>query len=188
MVQLSILVRSQNPVQAIQTGKDTLICGDCPVRPYCYVQTGKMPLAIWRAVKGQRIQSGYKAYGGSKPIRLGAYGDPAFLPYALLSKLAKHRKHTGYTHQWRTCHTAYAKYLMASVETPQQATAAQGKGYRTYRILPSTDTPLMADEILCPNYTHGVLCADCGLCNGTTGGAKNIAIPAHGNRKGLAAK
>jgi hypothetical protein len=59
---------------------------------------------------------------------------------------------------------------------------AHARGYRTFRILESDELP-MADEILCPNETHGIQCDKCKLCGGTSRNAKNIAIHAHGVSK-----
>jgi len=44
-----------------------------------------------------------------------------------------------------------------------------------------------ANEIICPSVTHGVQCAACNLCNGSTGAGdrrKNIVILAHGAKSG----
>ena len=183
MLQLSVLYRRLDPVTAKRLGLDRHNCGICPIKKECYVRTEQMPLAVYRAVKGQPIQRAVSKRALSKPIRLGAYGDPATLPTDLLKQMTELSKkgHTGYTHQWPTVSTDYSEFLMASVETIEGAKKAQSKGYRTFRI--GSEPLEELNEILCPNYTTGVQCADCGLCAGNKVQAKNIVIPPHGKGK-----
>lgn len=186
MAQLQILARHESPTAAIESGTDSVVCGDCPLRKtngkrVCYVNVAHAPLAVWKAVRRAPVTSAVKAKArlARKGIRLGAYGDPAFLPLPLLETLTDGRVSTGYTHQWTTADRRYSRHLMASVETLEQRTQAKAKGYRTFRVV--ADLSAIADgEILCPNYTQGINCADCGLCNGA-GKAKDIVILAHGN-------
>lgn len=188
MAQLSVMVDSVSPVLALR-GQDSKICGDCPLRPSkvggCYVTVARFAQAVWRSVKGQAVVN---TWATTKPIRLGAYGDPAMLPVPLLAKLTKGRKHTGYTHQWRKVAPTYARYLMASIDklsgdVGAQITQAKAKGYRYFRVS-DNGRDLRKGEILCPNFTHGVNCADCLLCDGSRGSKdrrKNIVIPVHGS-------
>ena len=187
MAQLTILARGADPVTASQNGLDANVCGDCIFRTIpgvrkrmCYVNLAHAPLAIYRAVSRAPVTGIAKIIKrlGSKAIRLVAYGDPAFLPVSLLSALTKGRKWTGYTHQWRTVSKAYRRFLMASVESTQDRAEAKKKGYRTFRVV-SHINEIEQGEVLCPNYSKGVQCADCGLCNGA-GQAKDITILAHG--------
>lgn len=192
MAQVNILARGADPVRAAHvTGQDKAVCGSCPLRPsvggVCYVNKAHGPLAIYRAVSRNPVKGLARILSrlGSKAIRLGAYGDPAFLPLPLLEQVTKGRKHTGYTHQWRKVSKRYAQYVMASVETLADRTKAKAKGYRTFRVT-SDATDVASGEVLCPNYTSKVQCADCGLCNGASK-AKDIVILAHGGT-GNAAK
>ena len=195
MAQLYILPRREPAHKAVQAGRDRCVCGDCPLRSKasggsgaCYVVTAQGPREVWNAVRGRKCQEAET----NKPIRLGAYGDPAFLPLSLVAKLVQGRKWTGYTHQWHKRTAKWAKYLMASIDglmakrqgltSLQLKRKANNRGYRTFRVIQPLE-PIDADEILCPNYTKGVKCIDCGLCNGA-GPQKNIAIYAHGSGKG----
>jgi len=191
MAQLQILARGSDPVQAVNSGADEAVCGDCPLRKQqatgkrvCYVNLAWAPLAIYRAVVGHPVTGLAKVIRrlGNRPVRFGSYGDPAFLPLDLLSALAQGRRHTGYTHQWRTVSRRYAAHLMASVESLADRAKAKALGYRTFRVV-SDVSEIANGEILCPNYTHGTQCADCGLCMGA-GTAKDIVILAHGNGAG----
>jgi hypothetical protein len=69
----------------------------------CYVNLAHLPLAIYKAVSRHPVTGLAKIVKrlGSKALRLGAYGDPAFLPVKTLQALTKGRRWTGYTHQWR---------------------------------------------------------------------------------------
>jgi len=53
MVQISILCDNITPTEAIKSGQDESICGNCPHRHYtggaCYVNVGHAPLSIYRA-------------------------------------------------------------------------------------------------------------------------------------------
>jgi hypothetical protein len=205
MLQAAILSRRVDPVTAVKTGADKAVCGDCPLRPIlarmarmarmksvrCYVRTAQFPLAVWRAVRGKRVKplSALKLTQGkrnrraeNKPVRLGAYGDPVLIPLPMLAELTAGRRHTGYTHQHRTCDPAYSRYLMASCETIEDVKDAVKRGWRTFRTVTSADSQLLPNEIVCPNYANkAITCANCGLCNGA-GKAKNIAIPVHGTQ------
>ena len=56
---LWILPAATEPHEAVRTGEDAAICGDCPHRREhgelgdCYVLPFQAPLAIWRAVRGR---------------------------------------------------------------------------------------------------------------------------------------
>ena len=198
MLQLKILAdEGLDPIQAMKQGTDTKVCGDCPLRSVasggsggCYVVTAHAPLAVYRSTVDmpvtpwESIETPARFVKREKipPIRLGEYGDPAFLPLDLLERLTDGRGHTGYTHQWRSVSEGYSEYLMASVETESQARVANAMGYRHFRVLPDHGAPLMENEVLCPYYsTDGkTQCADCGLCAGNRSKAKSVAVVAHG--------
>ena len=194
MLQMSILVRKVEPLEALRKGLDRLICGGCPYSSTanggnndCYVRVEQMPTAVWKSVKDEPIPDINPAdIRPGQAIRLGSYGDPAFLPLSLLETWTIGRKFTGYTHQWRTLpeSAGYQQYLMASCETPAQVKMANKKGWRAYRTIERPDAPLSGNEILCPYVSKQgtVQCADCRLCSGSSIGAKDIAIPLHGGR------
>jgi len=190
MAGLYILPLSDSPTESIKSKTDDRQCGDCPLkRTICYVN----PVSTnspWHKIHSEPVQD--LPLTIDKPLRLGVYGDPAFVPRSILRQMVKSApRHTGYTHQWLNVHKAYSKYLMASiddltakregvtsVELKQQA---NDKGYRTFRVVQEA-SELTSDEILCPYETHNVQCADCSLCDGTyrSKGRKNIAIIIHG--------
>ena len=185
-LQLSVLVEKIDPVSAMKTGADRANCGDCKRSSKanggdgsCYVTTCQMPLAVYRSTVGMPTVPDPTL--PNKSIRLGAYGDPCFVPLEILRKVTDGRRYTGYTHGWRDCNEGYAQYCMASVDTPKERRMAKALGYRTFRVLPSADSPLEDGERMCPNTTHGVQCADCMLCAGQGSKAKvDIAIVGHG--------
>lgn len=183
MLQLWIIQSGIDPFTAIKSGNDTAICGKCPHRTNelgqrsCYVNP-MGPNSVWRAL----LRGNYNPINeflGGLAIRLGAYGDPCALPLAFIKSVcAKVKTHTGYTHQWKN-NKAYAPYVMASVDSPAEYYEATTAGWRTFRVKKPSD-PLLPNEIMCPNTTHGVQCIKCGLCSGNTTSAKNIAIDVHG--------
>jgi len=60
MVQLWILTKAENPVAAVKSGNDAIVCGACPLRGdhgagrACYVKVFQAPLAIWKAYQVQK--------------------------------------------------------------------------------------------------------------------------------------
>lgn len=112
----------------------------------------------------------------TRNLRAGAYGDPAMIPLSVWRALyGEDIQGTGYTHQWRTCDVEYQRYLMASVQSVEEAAEAIALGWRTYRV-DLEGTGAQDGEITCPEQTRGISCDNCRLCGGTRKDAKNIVI------------
>ena len=120
-------------------------------------------------------------------IRLGAYGDPASIPYETWDRLVQGANtfHTGYTHHWMEpwFDKRLFKYAMASIDHVNTVEKLRelypGEYVRHYRV--SNDySDLQPDEIKCPSKNaqgeRVVTCEHCGLCAGTSLIAKNIVI------------
>jgi len=173
-----------------------MICGDCPFAggKGCYVAP-MGPSSVWRKYQaGGSPRLPWSALPGvlaGRMVRLGAYGDPAFLPIELLESLtAGAAGWTGYTHAWRACQPAYQRYLMASCETPYQAAVARNAGWRTFSMAPAYESArVLPYGILCPASEPAgkrTTCAQCGLCDGSRGPGDrraNIYIPVHGYQR-----
>ena len=179
--------------------------GDTETQP-CYVNVGHAPVSIWDAIARGNVpdvaprEAGRLA--GSRGVRgrQGGYGDPANVPMAvweefeagILESAPTGKPGTSYTHAWRET-PAMARWSMASIDPTMGDTAAvrleaKALGFRTYRVMPVGGT-LQDGEIICPESSGRVQCADCGLCGGNrTPGAKDIAIPVivKGGRKAAA--
>ena len=202
IAQLWILRDDMNPEEAIATGQDISICGGCvhrgtvgdPTDPNtCYVITGWAPSRIWdcdkrggyppmdprdasRRLADQRVE-----------VRLGAYGDPAALPVPVLRDLLHDvTGWTGYSHQWKRCHSSYRRWLMASTDSIAETVEAQAAGWRTFRIRKPDELPIVG-EIDCPasdEQGHRLQCIDCMICNGCgpndTASRASVSIVAHG--------
>jgi len=189
MVQTWIIRTDMNPVEASKVGKDVAICGSCPHRHYnkgaCYVNIGQAPNAVYKGyVKGIYPAFDASLHGGHfshRKIRLGAYGDPAAVPFEEMAKIAYLGiGHTGYTHQanHKNFDDRFMSICMVSADTPRQALKFQSKGAKTFRVAMVGDA-LFPSEIECLADSKGIQCIDCGLCDGAT---KNIAITVHGSR------
>tara|TARA_R110000822_G_scaffold110654_4_gene240924 strand:- start:5998 stop:6741 length:744 start_codon:yes stop_codon:yes gene_type:complete len=198
MIQTWILVKELKPTEALKQGLDWLVCGDCKHRGHedengkhgvdrtCYVNLGQGPRAVWDAwVRGryENLNSeNVKAFTGRK-IRLGSYGDPAYVPFRIWKLILKYgeNSHTGYTHQWK--HAPHLKEIcMASVDSFDETMLAWEQGWRTFRM----GVDPLDGEVLCPASEQAgkkTTCANCGLCGGKSKQAKSVYIPPHGTGK-----
>lgn len=189
MIQVWILVRACDPVEAIKEGLDRLICGNCRHRGdgsgggrSCYVNAGHAPLGVWRAWQaGHYAPLRYISVFSGRRVRFGAYGDPTWIPWNLALAIAGVSSGwTGYTHQWRKPSLqAWRQILMASVDTTAELIIARSMGWSTFRVSPDTDHHSM--ETLCASDRVGTPCADCLACAGSRGGQRAVFIPAHGS-------
>lgn len=198
MVQTWIMRQDIAPHQAIKTGDDASVCGNCPHRGQgnglgrsCYVTVFQAPLAVWKAYKRGAYpalaQADYaEAFKGRK-VRMGAYGDPMAAPASIWQGIADAAQAwTGYTHQHSNA--ALPTYqletmrglVMASCDTEAQALAVQHKGWRTFRTM-TPDEHVTAWERLCLAEARGLSCADCRACAGESKALPSIAIHVHGS-------
>lgn len=185
MIQIWILVKNETPVDAVKSGSDRLICGNCPHRGAkgknrsCYVNVCQAPQAIWKAWQrgAYPAMPSVDVFRGHK-VRFGAYGDPTWIPLGLALSIAQACDgHTGYTHQWRKPSLAgWSKIVMASVDSTLDLLEARSRGWGTFRV--SKDLDHHKFETLCLSESRGTACADCTLCNGRK---KSVFIPAHGS-------
>lgn len=205
MVQTYILVDGVQPHHAVKTGLDEAVCGGCDLRGdlgrnrVCYVQTWRNPASVWKAYKnGRYVDATLLSYTdlaalfAGAYVRLGAYGDPAMLPYDVVAAIvAQAAGWTGYTHQWPWCDPSFADFLMASVETQADRHTARAKGYRCFFVVPEVADPgSVPGTMWCAKDrpTNRLQCIDCLACSGTRRGtvpsAVDVVIGAHGSGKG----
>jgi hypothetical protein len=197
IVQTFIIRSDINPVEALQSGADESICGDCEHRPVlarktgkvpCYVQVGKSVLAVYNAYKrGRYVKADpatiAKALQG-KIVRLGTYGDPFAAPVEYWRALVQYvAGHSGYSHARKNPnfdHAAWAPLLMASADSIDDAAHANLLGMRVFRVSVGVDK--QAGETTCPASAEGgkrATCASCLLCAGTSKQARDIVIADH---------
>ena len=191
MIQTWIIREDIAPHEAIKSGDDVSICGDCPLRGTkgkertCYVATHQAPLSVYKAYhRGNYPEATHAdliALAKGRMVRIGSYGDPAAVPVQVWAMFTQGTKGwTGYTHQWKTADDL-KPYTMASCETEQDREQATSQGWRTFRVK-TEDMPMLTNEVECPATTVGLSCEACGACKGTTGQAKGtIVINVHGN-------
>lgn len=192
VAQLHFLHKTVNPITAVKSKDDEAICGDCPLKPsnnnLCYVNLVKSINNIWT----DYIANGDdpKKYSRKNPptyatrfkmLRLGAYGDPACIPFDVLEALiGRFRAAVGYSHLWRDCDQRLKTLCMASVESLSAAKEAQAMGWRTFRIQNEGEFRVTG-EALCAYESANLQCNDCGVCSGTGGTGKgNIVVTVHG--------
>lgn len=191
MIQVWILVKSVDPVTAIKSGLDRLICGNCVHRGNgtgggrsCYVNAGQAPLGIWRAWKAGRYPTlQFMDIFAGRKVRFGAYGDPTHLPLPIALAIAGVASGwTGYTHQWRKPSLqGWKQILMASVDTTAELLIARSMGWSTFRVTPDLDHHSF--ETLCASERNGTPCSVCLGCPGSRNGIQSVWIPAHGTGK-----
>lgn len=194
MLQTWIMRADVAPHEALKSGADSSVCGDCKHRPFnggaCYVRVFQAPLVVWKAWRRGNYQAAgsldaIAERGAGHSIRLGAYGDPAAVPVeiwrALVSRAAAW---TGYTHQWRDAVAAPLQSLaMASTDSHDELADARAAGWRSFRVRAPFE-PLAGKEIVCPASDEAgkkTTCESCRACGGTGAKARaDIAIVAHG--------
>jgi hypothetical protein len=188
VLQTWILTQQIDPLRAVQTGKDSAICGNCPLRGHlgkgrtCYVTLYQAPRAVYERIKDSQLDP--VQVGTGRIVRLGSYGDPAAVPFELWASLvSKAKGWLGYTHQWRTCDPRLKQFCMASVESLTAQYQAHMLGWRCFRI-GRTISSYAPSEFLCPASAEAgrkLQCAQCQTCNGL-GGRKttDVFIPVHG--------
>lgn len=205
LIQTYILREDMHPVLASRTGKDTGICGSCKHRGLyeglgeiairiegsrlCYVNLGQGVTVVHnsyvRGIYDACPESELSALFADRLIRMGTYGDPAAVPQHIWrAMLARSAGRTGYTHQWTDPRFAWLQaYVMASVDTLEEASEAQAAGWRTFRVAPPIGWTRENTESLCPASAEGgkvTTCDDCQLCSGKEGkGRRNVMIPDH---------
>lgn len=203
MVQIYFLRSDMNPLVAVHTGEDKSICGDCRHRGTvitdpetgnrknvgrsCYVTLMHGPRVVYDAFRrgiypDVPLDQARKLLAG-KTVRLGAYGDPASVPFSVLERaLDKVTRMSGYTHLWRQFPKLSA-FCMASCDTPEEREEAKALGFRVYRVRAAGE-PVLKGEGQCPASNEmgkAVQCAQCLLCGGNRTKAKaDITIRVHG--------
>lgn len=182
----------------------TLSCQGCPLRPkveggdgQCYargngssrvemgIHRGEATEAAGRRPGYLRGLIGFKAALAARAptariVRFGASGDPSVWPLSLWTAmrdatLEEGLKPIGYTHQWQGEGAHLRGQLMASCDTPEQASAALDAGWSPTLMLPIDhpdgrfDVPgYPGAGLVCPAQREGstVTCNACGLCDG----------------------
>lgn len=194
----SFIIRSDvAPVEALQTGADESICGQCEHRPLlaretgkapCYVQVGKSVQSVYHAYKRGRYTKAdpatiTRALAG-KIVRLGTYGDPFAAPVTMWAQITRYAAgRRGYTHQWDRPDfdvDAWSPLVMASADTIEQAARANLLGMRVFRVSVGVDR--QPGETVCPASAEGgrkSTCAKCVLCSGTSIHARDVVIADH---------
>jgi hypothetical protein len=191
MVQTYILRDDVLPTEAVKSGADSAICGDCKHRPStggaCYVNVGQGPQVVYRAfLRGNYPDApSIAGLGDGRMVRLGTYGDPAAVPTSVWSALVSLSiGRTGYTHQWRNgADPELLGLVMASCDTQAEADEARAMGYRYFRIRVNGGA-MASKEFICPASEEAgkrKTCLECGACDGNERGAKaSPVIIAHG--------
>lgn len=194
----SFIIRSDvAPTDALKTGGDASICGDCAHRPLlakdngqapCYVNVGQSVRSVYEAYRRGRYTKAdhatiAKALAG-KTVRLGTYGDPAAAPVQVWERITRYAAgRRGYTHQWARPDfdaAAWARMVMASADSIDEAAHANLLGMRVFRVSIGVDK--QAGETICPASAEGgkkSTCAKCTLCAGTSIQARDVVIADH---------
>ena len=203
MVQIWFLLKNVPPMQAVHTGEDVSICGNCihrgrvvehpvtgarrNVDRTCYVTLFHGPRQVWQGIRDEKYDyvplEIARRILTRRQVRLGAYGDPASIPIGVLETvLEKAGAVTGYTHQWRI-RPDLAVWCMASCETEEERLEAKALGFRVFRVR-SKDGPVLSGEGICPASTEmekATRCSECLLCGGNRGrGSGDVVIRVHG--------
>lgn len=189
MAQVWILREDINPVEAVSSGQDVSICGDCPHRRQsngsrsCYVNVGQGPNSVWKTYQ----RGGYKELNylelskvlKGRRIRWGSYGDPSILDPGIVITLNKYAlSHTGYTHQWRQPFAETFKGIFqASCDGFSDYLEATAHGWKTFTVVSKKASPTYAKVCPATVDNSSAQCITCKLCDGAK---MDIFVHAHG--------
>lgn len=170
------------------TGRPKLIT---PVRESrsCYVVVAQASQAIWKAYhrgnypRLDRRELPLLGYG--RVARIGSYGDPAAVPFAIWEGLTEAALGwTGYTHQWCDPRVApLSRIVMASVDSEAELHHARSMGWRTFRVLKGSERLVAGLEIVCPASEEGGFRKTCDACRACQGAQPGKAGPGHKRRE-----
>ena len=195
MAQVWILREDINPVEAVNTGADESICGNCPHRKQadgsrsCYVNVGQAPNSVWKSYKRGRYvdltdpeimaETNLSVLLNGRKIRWGAYGDPAIIDPDVVSEFNLYAAgHTGYTHAWRHPWAQWCKgVFQASCDGMADYLDASAHGWKTFAVVPQGAQSYSGK--LCPATAPNsqATCKTCTLCDGAK---TDIFVTAHG--------
>jgi hypothetical protein len=188
MMQLHIIRADMAPLMASKKKLDHAICGNCShkhsARGACYVNIGQGPTVVykaWKAGKYPVYTNEHDSRISSRKVRLGAYGDPAALPYSILKHLTDTALgFTGYTHQidHPNFDARVLEFCQISTDTEKQTKQAYKYKRGTFRVV-TDKVQALPYETECLADSKGLECRDCMRCDGTS----NIFILVHGSRK-----
>lgn len=190
MAQVWILCEDINPVEAVQTGKDVTICGNCPHRKQadgsrsCYVNVGQGPNSIWKAYKrGVYADANYANLAQvlmGKRIRWGSYGDPSVIDPGIVITLNQYAAgHTGYTHQWREEFAQVFKGIFqASCDGFNDYLDSTAHGWKTFTVVHKNAKIDYAKQCPATVENSEAQCATCKLCDGSK---LDVFVNAHGS-------
>ena len=190
MAQVWILRSDINPVEAIATGDDYSICGNCPHRKQsdgsrsCYVNVGQAPNSVYKAFKNGRYaiatSDDLRAAVAGRKVRWGAYGDPAVLHKSVVDEINSYAvSHTGYTHQWRQDYAQQFKGLFqASCDGFTDYLEASQSGWATFSVVPKGYKPASVKQCPATVENSQAQCITCSLCDGAK---TDIYVEAHGS-------
>lgn len=181
----------QRVTDSIKDGSDRAVCGDCQHRKTdggdgdCYTYGMVVTAANGMARVDDNGRSGLitaeEIVASELPVRFGAYGDPAAVPYDVMAPLAAGGRWTAYTHQWGRCDQRWRDIAMASCDSVADMDIATAMGWRCYTVVP-VGTGRVSGAVPCPSPR--IACADCLKCSGVGAGRRgNVSIEAHGARK-----
>jgi len=201
MVQSWILRPDLAPHDAVKTNRDDAICGDCALRGSigadrrCYVAPWLAPYNVYKVFRrGDYLDATWlelQALLEGRHLRLGAYGDPAAIPFEVWrTLLVTAAGWVGYTHAWKRCDPRFRDICMASVDSEREFFEAGFKGWRTFRVRGPDDPVIAGAECVCPasdEGRHRTTCQACQLCRGTNRPARSIVIVAHGHNGAMTA-
>lgn len=198
MAQVYILRSDVSPIDAVKTGEDVSICGDCKHIGHnwkgrsCYVRVEQGPNMVFGAyVRGRyadvrHYEGELQQIASNLPLRIGAYGDPAAVPFFIWEALLSFgwQGVTSYTHQW-VRYPELATFCMASVDTLAEQVRAKMLGFRTFRVRAVGNNSHVACEVVCPASQEAgfkTVCVSCKACGGISfAKAKaDIVITVHG--------
>jgi len=194
------IIRSDmHPQDAINSGADSAVCGNCPLRGVirpkseqtkptakfggetvnkgrsCYVTVAQAPAAVYKAYKAghyPKLTKEHRRKFIGRGLRFGSYGDPVAIPlqeWKLLESLCTGKAAPGYTHQWRN--TRFKAWAKKLMASTHTETENEAARAMGWRTFRTIID--MADktkaEIVCPASKEAGYKATCETCGACNG-------------------
>jgi hypothetical protein len=199
VVQTWIMRSDISPMDAVNTGQDSSVCGSCPLRGVirdaqertksgplahseftnknrtCYVLVHIAPQKIWESYKKGNypvLNESHRRYFVGKGLRYGAYGEAVAIPkvkFSLMEKFCTGKAKPGYSHEWRN--PSIQPWSRALMASVHTLSDAKEAQSKGWRTFRTIGSldSKQDNEIICPASEEGGYKSNCAMCGACNG-------------------